>query len=76
MADEVCSDEGRATARRVIARHVSDDAAHLMLAEAVSTYEVLNAITGAAHHARTAAGALQLQMAGGALLDRYIPRNH
>ncbi len=75
MSDEVCSDEGRATARRVIARHVSDDAAHAMLTDAVSAYEVMNAITGAAHHARTAAGALQLQMAGGALLDRYLPRS-
>jgi hypothetical protein len=75
MSDEACSDEGRASARKVIARHVSDDAAHSMLTDAVSTYEVMNAITGAAHHARTAAGALQLQMAGGALLDRYLPRS-
>jgi hypothetical protein len=74
MSEEVCSDDDRATARRVIARHVSDDAAHSMLAEAVSTYEVMNATTGAAHHARSAAGVLQLQMAGGALLDRYLPR--
>jgi hypothetical protein len=74
MSDDVSSEEDRLAAHRLIARHVSNDAADSALAASVSVFELMNGITGAAHHARTVAGALKLQLAGGALFDRYLPR--
>lgn len=71
MAEEVCSEGDRAAARRLVERHVSDEAATAVV-RSTSMFDLMNALTGAAHNARSEAGALRLQVAGGALLDRYV----
>lgn len=72
MADDLPDDAVRATARILIARHASQAVADELLEASITAFELWNAITGAAHRAKTEAGRRILQIEGGELLDRYM----
>ncbi len=72
MTDDIPDEAVLKEARLSIGCHASRTTANELLGPVVSAWELFNALTAAAHHAKTEAARRHLQIQGGELLDRYF----
>jgi hypothetical protein len=72
MSETTIDLEDLEAARQALTRHAGHETAAELLADAVSVYDLMNAVTGGAKRTKTQAGQRRLEIYGGEILDRFV----